>query len=56
MLYKRPATWDEFLLQIFFSNKKYKFGAFQRRIGRHRVTHGYDFIGLYTFLMKHSRT
>ena len=42
--YRRSAIWDEFLLQIFFFRvKKYKFGAFQRRIGRHRVTPGYDF-------------
>jgi len=29
--------------QYFFQIKKYDFDAFQRRIGRHRVTPGYDF-------------
>ena len=35
--------------QYFFRIKKYKFEAFQRRIGRHRMTPGYDFRILYTF-------
>ena len=35
-------------MQIFFGIEKHKFGAFQRRIGRHRVTHGYDFRHFYT--------
>ena len=38
--------------KYFFRIKKYKFGAFQRRIGRHRVTPGYDFRHLYTFPIK----
>ena len=38
--------------KYFFRIQKYEFGAFQRRIGRHRVTHGYDFRNLYTFLIK----
>ena len=33
--------------KYFFRNKKCKFGAFQRRIGRYRVTPGYDFRRLY---------
>ena len=35
-----------------FRVKKYNFGAFQRRIGHHRVTPGYDFRHLYTPLIK----
>ena len=31
----------------FFRIEKYKFEAFQRRIGRHRVTPSYDFRHLY---------
>ena len=38
--------------KCFFEIKKYKFGAFQRRIGRHRVTRGYNFRHLYTSLIK----
>ena len=33
--------------KYFFRIKKYKLRAFQRRIGRHRVTPGYDFKHLY---------
>ena len=33
--------------KYFFRIKKYKFGAFQRCIGRHRVTPGYDFRHFY---------
>ena len=33
--------------KYFFGIEKYKFGAFQRRIGRHRVTSGHDFRHLY---------
>ena len=33
--------------KYFFRIKKYKFGGFQRRIGRHRVTSGHDFRHLY---------
>ena len=36
--------------KYFFRMKKYKFGAFQRRIGRHRVTPGYDFRRLYIYI------
>ena len=54
--YRQSAIWDEFSLQIFFRIKKYKFGAFQRRIGRHRVTPGYDFRYLYTSFMKQLKT
>ena len=42
--------------KYFFQNKKYNFEAFQRRIGRHRVTPGYDFRHLYTSLIKDLRT
>ena len=42
--------------KYFFRMKKYKFGAFQRRIGRHCVTHGYDFRHLYTSPIKPVRT
>ena len=42
--------------KYFFRIEKYKFEAFQRRIGRHRVTHGYDFRHLYTSLIKPVRT
>ena len=42
--------------KYFFRIKKYKFGAFQRRIGRHRVTLGYDFRHLYTSHIKRVRT
>ena len=38
--------------KYFFRIKKYKFWAFQRRIGRHRVTPSYDFRNLYTFPIK----
>ena len=41
--YRRSTIWDEFLLQIFFRIKKCKIGTLQRRIGRYRVTPGYDF-------------
>ena len=33
--------------KYFFRIAKYEFLAFQRRIGRHRVTPGYDFTHLY---------
>ena len=36
----------------FFRIKKCNFGAFQRRIGHHRVTPGYDFRHLYTSPIK----
>ena len=42
--------------KYFFRVKKYNFGAFQRHIGHHRVTPGYDFIHLYTSLIKGLRT
>ena len=42
--------------KYFFGIKKYKFGAFQRRIGRHRVIPGYDFRHLYTSPIKRVRT
>ena len=38
--------------KYFFGIKKYKLGAFQRRIGRHRVTPGYHFRHLYTSPIK----
>ena len=38
--------------KYFFRIQKYKFGAFQRRIGRHRVTPGHDFRRLYTSSIK----
>ena len=38
--------------KYFFGIEKHEFGAFQRRIGRHRVTPGYDFRHLYTSLIK----
>ena len=38
--------------QYFFQIKKYDFDAFQRRIGRHRVTPGYDFRHLHKSLIK----
>ena len=34
--------------KYFFRIEKFKFGAFQRRIGRHRVIPGHDFRHLYT--------
>ena len=42
--------------KYFFRIKIYEFRAFQRRIGRHRVTPGYDFRNLYTFPMKWPKT
>ena len=42
--------------KYFFRIKKYNFGAFQRRIGRHRVTPGYTFRHLYTSPIKPLRT
>ena len=42
--------------KYFFGIEKHKFGAFQRRIGRHRVTPGYDFRHLYTSPIKPLRT
>ena len=33
--------------KYFFRIEKYKFWAFQRRIGRHRVTPSYDITHLY---------
>ena len=42
--------------KYFFGIKKYKFGAFQRRIGRHRAIPGYDFKHLYTSPIKGLRT
>ena len=42
--------------KYFFRMKKYKFGAFQRRIKRHHVTPGYDFRYLYTSLIKRLKT
>ena len=42
--------------KYFFRIKKYEFWAFQRRIGNHRVTPGYDFRHLYTSLIKGLRT
>ena len=45
-----------FLLQTFFQIQKYKFGAFQRRIGRHRVTPSHDFRHLYISPIKRQKT
>ena len=42
--------------KYFFRIKKYKFGGFQRRIGRHRVTSGHDFRHLYKLPIKGLRT
>ena len=42
--------------KYFFRIKKYDFGAFQRRIGRHRVAPGYDFKHLYTSPIKWLKT
>ena len=38
--------------KYFFGIEKCKFGAFQRRVGRHRVIPGYDFRHLYTSPIK----
>ena len=42
--------------KYFFGIEKHKFGAFQRRIGRHRVTPGYDFRYLYKPPIKRLKT
>ena len=42
--------------KYFFRIEEYKLWAFQRRIERHRVTHGYDFRYLYKYPIKRLKT